>query len=230
MTSRSAYKKTEARHSAKLGTVRTPLSGSNSKMTRSDSLSTYWFMESKLRAQFPFVKKFFRLCDIAKARGRMPIFIIHKDGEQYIAMKFNDFVKITHPFKPSIHAPNFERFYRGQDWYVESIYLDKQEMALVSLFNRTARFARQENKVPILIMHPKGKQRDILFTGLDILLRHISPSNASKMSKMAQQKIGNEGEKRIKEGLSTPISVQKGDAKREIPRTVEGVSTEGAIR
>lgn len=76
MTSRSTWKGLERKISKSLGTERTPLSGGNSKQTRSDTLSDKFFCEVKLRASFSIVALYRKTSEMARKEAKIPVLCI----------------------------------------------------------------------------------------------------------------------------------------------------------
>jgi len=93
MTSRSTWKKREMKIARDFGTKRNPLSGSMSGHSSSDSLSTRFYLESKLRANPPGWNLFLDTKEKAKLENKIPVVILskkyHKDK---IAMVDYDFL------------------------------------------------------------------------------------------------------------------------------------------
>ncbi len=96
MTDRSTWKKLESRIAHKFGTERTPLSGGNSRITQSDTLSSRYFIEIKLRATLPFWKEFLDAKQKAKKEGKRPLLAFHKKGYKgvIIMLDLDDFLEI----------------------------------------------------------------------------------------------------------------------------------------
>jgi hypothetical protein len=96
MTSKSTWKQLERRIAATFGTERTPLSGSNSKMTASDTLDEKFFIEVKLRANVPFYTTFLKAQKQARLENKTPIVIFHKKGsmQNIVMLELKDFVNI----------------------------------------------------------------------------------------------------------------------------------------
>lgn len=78
MTSRSTWKKVESRIAKDFHTCRNPLSGSMSGHSSSDSLSTTFYIESKLRANPPGWTLFDDTRIKSKQEGKIPIVILSK--------------------------------------------------------------------------------------------------------------------------------------------------------
>ena len=82
MTSRSTWKKRERNIAKDLGTDRTPLSGSNSRHTSSDTLSDIFYVESKLRASPPGWALFEKTALMATKEGKIPLVVYSKKFKQ----------------------------------------------------------------------------------------------------------------------------------------------------
>lgn len=89
-TSRTTWKQFERDVSAKFGSERTPLSGGNSKITRSDSLHDKLFIEAKFRAKFPIFDLWKETKALAKLEKKIPLVAIKKKGER-------GFLYVIHP-------------------------------------------------------------------------------------------------------------------------------------
>lgn len=72
-TSRACFKKRERLVARAFGTVRTPLSGSHSRHTRSDTLHPALFIETKLRSRSPVNRWFAKVESLAAAEGKTPV-------------------------------------------------------------------------------------------------------------------------------------------------------------
>ncbi len=83
MTSRNTWKQRERQIALYFGTKRTPLSGGNSRHTRSDSLHPRLFVESKLRVKHSAVSLWRKTADLARAEGKTPVIALcekHRPG------------------------------------------------------------------------------------------------------------------------------------------------------
>lgn len=81
-TSKTTWKQFENKIARIFGSTRTPLSGGNSKITRSDSLSKEVFIECKYRAKFPTFDLWKSTQELAKLENKIPIVAIKKKGER----------------------------------------------------------------------------------------------------------------------------------------------------
>ena len=177
MTSRSAWKNSERRHSRLIGTERAPLSGSNGKITASDSLSRYWFLETKHRTDFPLYIDFGRIVAKANDLGRKPLMVFNSEGSQFAVLKFRDFSEMAYP-EP--HDPDPASVFLSPKWYIQMRY--EKQFPFKQLFSETAEKARLEGKVPIVGIHVSGKRNDMLLTTLEIFLAHLIPGDAATLT------------------------------------------------
>lgn len=82
-----AWKELEQKIARMRGTSRTPLSGGNSKMTRSDTLDKTFFIECKLRKNPAVWNLYERIEALAKKEKKIPLLILkkkRKHGELFI--------------------------------------------------------------------------------------------------------------------------------------------------
>ena len=79
------------------GTERTPLSGGNSKITRSDTLSEDFFIEVKHRKKHTAVTLYESTKQLAMKESKIPIVVLSEKGKhgKYILFNSNDFKKIV---------------------------------------------------------------------------------------------------------------------------------------
>ncbi|MDG6927744.1 MAG: hypothetical protein JRN10_00850 [Nitrososphaerota archaeon] len=91
------WKQEERRIARAFGTERTPLSGSNSKMTQSDTLHPKFYIEIKHRKQVPFYKVFLETDKKAKDEGKIPMVVLHESKRQkrIVMISLEDFVKLV---------------------------------------------------------------------------------------------------------------------------------------
>lgn len=87
-----AWKQLERRVANFFGTVRTPLSGSSSRITESDTLHDKLFIEVKSRKTIPFMKEFRAMLKSAKKENKIPIFVIHEGqhSDDIVFMRLKD--------------------------------------------------------------------------------------------------------------------------------------------
>ncbi len=76
------WKKIEAIFAGFFGTRRTPLSGGNSGITRSDSLHTELFLEVKQRKNPAVMNLFEETAKMAKVENKIPVLGIHRKGSR----------------------------------------------------------------------------------------------------------------------------------------------------
>lgn len=74
------WKQIEAIFAGFFGTRRTPLSGGNSGITRSDSLHSDLFIEAKQRKNPAVMNLFEKTAKLAKLEGKIPVLGIHRKG------------------------------------------------------------------------------------------------------------------------------------------------------
>jgi hypothetical protein len=74
------WKRLEQKVARMRNTERTPLSGGNSKMTRSDTLDDTFFIECKLRANPSIWKLYEETEALAKKENKIPVVVIKKKG------------------------------------------------------------------------------------------------------------------------------------------------------
>lgn len=80
-TSRSTWKSRERQAAAMFGSERTPLSGGNSKITRSDSLHGDLFVETKLRRHHAVFSLFREVEKLAAAESKTPVAVLAEKGK-----------------------------------------------------------------------------------------------------------------------------------------------------
>jgi hypothetical protein len=184
-----AWKASERRNSRKIDNVgRTPLSGSNGAITASDSLSEYWFLENKLRANVALFNLFSHVNDLAIRRKKKPLMVFFSNGEKYAVFRIKEFGILT----TQMHLPRYDSIFDGS-WYVETEYNDR--MPYRDLYEKTAEKAKLENKVPLVIIHPKAKQNDMVIMTLNSFLSHL-PEKISVIevpAQMGKHKTGRGG-------------------------------------
>ena len=96
MTHSSTWKALERRIAAQIGSRRTPLSGSNSAQTSSDTLHVRWYIEAKLRARIPAYKLYMDTKRKAALEHKLPIVVLHqKNTKENIALlSFDDLAEL----------------------------------------------------------------------------------------------------------------------------------------
>jgi hypothetical protein len=90
-----SWKQLERAIAHKFGTERTPLSGRNSRHTRSDTLSKSFYIEVKSLSRLPFWKKFQEARSRARQEGKKPLLAFHKKGYPgtVVMMDLDDFIE-----------------------------------------------------------------------------------------------------------------------------------------
>lgn len=81
-THRRTWKKFEQKVANDFGAERNPLSGGNSKMTRSDSTHKKLFIEAKLRQSFPLWKLYHDTKVLAEIEDKIPVVAIKEKGKE----------------------------------------------------------------------------------------------------------------------------------------------------
>ena len=176
---RGTWKSSERRSSGKLGTKRTSLSGGNGKVSRSDSMSNYWFLENKAVKNEPFFSTFNKAQSYSKTLSKrfgreiIPLFIVESAEEPIAFLPFNTFAAICNGPEPSPHEPNYSDIFLSKRFYINYIY-DK-DYPRKTLFENTVKLAELEKKVPIVCVHVLNKVNDIAMISLEQLARHLLP-------------------------------------------------------
>jgi len=95
------WKSIERKIATFFGTERTPLSGGNSKITRSDSLHHKLFLEVKQRKNPAVVSLFENTAEMAKLENKIPVLGIHKKGSRLwlVVCEIGDLVKVASELK-----------------------------------------------------------------------------------------------------------------------------------
>ena len=75
------WKAIELKAAKSLGAERTPLSGGNSKMTRSDTLDEKLFVEVKYRASFSVVSLYRKTLEMARKENKTPVLCLKAKGK-----------------------------------------------------------------------------------------------------------------------------------------------------
>jgi hypothetical protein len=101
MTPTKTWKSIEASISRFFGTTRTPLSGGNGKMTRSDTLHPRLFIEVKQRKSHSTAKLFRSTKDLAKKESKIPVVVLHETGshDYLIVCEVSDLKRIAEEVK-----------------------------------------------------------------------------------------------------------------------------------
>lgn len=90
------WKATERRICKKLGGTRTPLSGSNSRITAGDCIHEKYFVEVKMRSRIPFYSEFNKTIRKGKQEKRVPMMVIHEKGKKssIVMIRLEDFIDL----------------------------------------------------------------------------------------------------------------------------------------
>ena len=92
------WKNVESRIAKMFGTTRTPLSGGNSKHTRSDTLHKRLFIEVKHRkGGFATTNLFDSCVPLAEAEGKIPVVALHpkQSKDVYLLVRANDIKQVA---------------------------------------------------------------------------------------------------------------------------------------
>ncbi|MBU2685667.1 MAG: hypothetical protein KKF27_20690 [Gammaproteobacteria bacterium] len=124
------WKTVENRIAKRFGSTRTPLSGSNSKHTQSDTLHSKLYIEIK--------------------HGESSLIeTMYKSADKHIAIVIQD------GRNRRLFMAEVEDFANGK--IVEVKTIQRKNFAIFSLFADTIRKAKEENKIPLVCIHKKGK-------------------------------------------------------------------------
>ena len=82
MTHRNTWKAFEREAATFFCSVRTPLSGGNSRITRSDSLHPRLFIESKYRKRHTVIALWDKTKCLADAEGKIPVVCLREKGRK----------------------------------------------------------------------------------------------------------------------------------------------------
>ena len=85
-----SWKKLEQKVARLRGTERTPLSGGNGKLTRSDTLDKTFFIECKLRKDPAIWNLYEQIEELAKKENKIPLLVIKKKGRHGELFVLND--------------------------------------------------------------------------------------------------------------------------------------------
>jgi len=85
-----SWKKLEQKIARMHNTERTPLSGGNSRQTRSDTLDDTFFIECKLRKDPAIWNLYEQVEDLAKKENKIPVLVIKKKGKHGELFIVND--------------------------------------------------------------------------------------------------------------------------------------------
>lgn len=75
------WKRLEKKIAQMRGTSRTPLSGGNSRITRSDTLDETFFIECKYRSKSSVWSLYDELEALAKKEGKVPVLVVKEKGK-----------------------------------------------------------------------------------------------------------------------------------------------------
>lgn len=142
---KSTWKKTERRVARFFGAERNPLSGGNSKQTRSDSLHKKLFIETKHNKD-PTVWKQYK--EIEEDIDDIPILILREN---------NDSREMV-----CIHKDYFDKIASNEENNIEEKEKTRKSMAIWTLYDKTKDMANAENKITLLAIHKKYKHGFLL--------------------------------------------------------------------
>ena len=96
-----SWKKLEQKVARMRETERTPLSGGNSRQTRSDTLDNTFFIECKLRKDPAVWNLYEQVEELAKKENKIPVLVIKKKGKHgdfvfFLCEFFNLFVQVPY--------------------------------------------------------------------------------------------------------------------------------------
>ena len=97
MTHKSTWKQRERNIAKFFGTERTPLSGGNGKVTRSDTLSDSLFVEAKLRQVHSAVTLWRSTAELAKVEGKTAVVCLAEKGKQgfWVLVHSDDLLEVA---------------------------------------------------------------------------------------------------------------------------------------
>jgi hypothetical protein len=95
------WKSIERKVAGAFGSERTPLSGGNSKITRSDSLHDKLFIETKYRKEFAVLNLYKATKELAKKENKIPVVCLAENGKKgfYILVHSEDLVEVSECMK-----------------------------------------------------------------------------------------------------------------------------------
>jgi len=102
MTHRNTWKAFEREAASFFGSERTPLSGGNSKITRSDSLHKRLFIESKYRKKHSAIALWYKTKCLANAEGKIPVVCLREKGRKgfWLVIHCEDLKEIACQLRP----------------------------------------------------------------------------------------------------------------------------------
>ncbi|MEM0134503.1 MAG: hypothetical protein QXU18_04655 [Thermoplasmatales archaeon] len=103
----------------------------------------------------------------------MPICLYISDNIVYAILKFSDFVKATEATSPAIGNATTDDLFFCSSWYVFTEY--NNNLPYKATFLATQVKASVEHKIPILVVHEKGKRNDICILTLADFISHVKP-------------------------------------------------------
>ena len=96
MSSSNEWKKTEKKTADRFNTKRSPFSGSNSKLTASDSLQSRLFVECKTKEKHSVKTLYDSTKILADNEGKIPVVVLRENGSKdyLVVFEFKDLFKI----------------------------------------------------------------------------------------------------------------------------------------
>lgn len=176
MTHKSTWKKAEAKVAKFFNTTRTPLSGGNSKITRSDSLHSKLFIENKLKKKIAAVTLWDDANKKAKKENKIPVVTLqqknrhgfwifcHSEHFQTIANCLKmDFRKVVYWLATGVEKTLQKNDYKGA-WETQSIQTCKEK-----LLEEQAEFFLA---IDDYLEHPDNeeKARHVIIEGFDYIV------------------------------------------------------------
>ena len=89
-------------------------------------------------------------------------------------LKYSDFVKMTNACNSGQGNCTTDDIFFCSNWYVWTEY--NESMPFKDTFIDTQKKAVRESKVPILVIHEKGRKNDICIMTLIDFITHLQPS------------------------------------------------------
>lgn len=110
-THRGTWKARERQIAAYFGSERTPLSGGNSKHTRSDTLSSVFYVEAKFRKNQPVLRLYEDTESKARKEGKIPIVALCEKGKSgfLLATTADNFKLIARRYMQQLLVSNFAK-------------------------------------------------------------------------------------------------------------------------
>lgn len=106
-TARGTWKAAERRTAKAFGSERTPLSGGNSKMTRSDTLHKWLYIENKYRSRDAMLTLYADTKMKADKEGKIPVVALHGKNKKgfLVVVHIDDVELVLSQFRKVKNAP-----------------------------------------------------------------------------------------------------------------------------